>query len=188
MRFIRDFFVSDFVNADGTPYTVLHEGKKLLEFWTTHDFPRAFKDYTAYTQNMKELFNRTGPLYNFGPFPVVWNAKVWNTLSQHLISQGSNILDAIAAHPHEASWYGESLLKFNAIPLLPKEPLFKAYLYLEEFEYDRRFKLDEEKLATFYIGVVYQSNWYPKRLNPIKRLSYKFKRLLERSGTPTRLN
>jgi hypothetical protein len=71
-------------------------------------------------------------------------------------------------------------LKYRPIPLLPKEPLFKAYLYLEEYEQDRRMGIDEKTLSQFYLGVVYQSNWYPKRLQLFKLIAYKIKRQLRR--------
>ena len=91
-----------------------------------------------------------------------------------------NMLDAIVAHPYESSWYGEALLKYRPIPLLPKEPIFKAYLYLEEYEDDRKLGVDETMLAQFYLGVVYQSNWYPRRLQLLKRIAYKIKRRMQR--------
>lgn len=180
MRFIRNFDVSDFVNISGAPYTIIHEGKSLLEYWAAHRFYRQFSCYSTTSRAMQNRFGRIGPLYNFGPFPVIWSRHVWQDLANELDAQESNILLAIASHPHEASWYGEALLKHRSIPLLPKEPLFKAYLFLEDYEQDRRMGMDESKLADFYIGVVYQSNWYPARLKFAKRISYKIKRLLER--------
>ena len=94
-------------------------------------------------------------------------------------AEGRNMLDAIVAHPYESSWYGEALLKYGPIPLLPREPIFKAYLYQEEYEHDRKLGVDEAMLADYYLGVVYQSNWYPHRLQPLKRFAYKMKRLLQ---------
>jgi hypothetical protein len=72
------------------------------------------------------------------------------------------------------------LLKYRPIPLLPREPIFKAYLYFEEYERDQRDGMTEAELARFYLGVVYQSNWYPHRLKFLKRIAYKLKRRLQR--------
>lgn len=180
MRFIRNFSTQDFISPDGTPYTILHEGKELLEFWAASHLYQPLNDFLNTARVMQQRFGRSGPLYNFGPFPVIWNAQVWQRLSNMLDSEGSNILKALVAHPHEASWYGETLLKFRPIQLLPKQPVFKAYLFLEDFERDQRLKINEQSLADFYLGVVYQSNWYPKRLQPSKKFAYKFKRLLGR--------
>lgn len=179
MRFIRDFFRTDFLSPDGQPYTILHEGKAFLEFCLSNRLNDTIANFEQTAQTMQQRFNRNGPLYNFGPFPVIWSAKVWRTLAAALHSEGSNILDAIVTHPHEASWYGETLLKYRPIELLPKEPVFKAYLFLEEYERDQRARVTEQTLARLYLGVVYQSNWYPKRLQPLKRLAYKIKRYLK---------
>ncbi|MFZ2525460.1 MAG: DUF6492 family protein [Candidatus Ferrigenium altingense] len=179
MRFIRNFYRTDFLSSDGQPYTILHEGKAFLEFCLSNKLGDVIANFEQTAQTMQQRFNRDGPLYNFGPFPVIWNAKVWRMLADTLHSDGSNILDALISHPHEASWYGETLLKYRPIALLPKEPVFKAYLFLEEYERDQRARITEQELARLYLGVVYQSNWYPKRLQPLKRLAYKIKRRLK---------
>ena len=179
-RFIRDFFTHDFLSAEGHPYTVLHEGKSFLEFCLITKIQEVNLGFESTARVMRGKFDRNGPSYNFGPFPVIWSEKVWCALLSKLDAEGKNILDAISAFPHEASWYGEALLKYRPIPLLPKEPLFKAYLYLEEYEQDRRMGIDEKTLSQFYLGVVYQSNWYPKRLQLLKRIAYKIKRQLRR--------
>ena len=180
MRFIRNFYQTDFLSPDGTPYTILHEGKAFLEFCLSSRLDDVIENFEETARSMQQRFQRNGPLYNFGPFPVIWSAKVWSTLAAVLHNEGSNLLDAIVAYPHEASWYGETLLKYRPIELLPKEPVFKAYLFLEEYERDLRAGMDEAALARLYLGVVYQSNWYPKRLQPLKRLAYKIKRQLKK--------
>ena len=102
--------------------------------------------FMSIAKEMRNHFCRQGPLYNFGPFPVIWSKKVWAALLSKLELDGTNMLDAIAAHPYESSWYGETLLRYKSIPLAPKEPIFKAYLYLEEYERDLRLNLDESAL------------------------------------------
>ncbi len=180
MRFIRNFYTADFLAADNQPYTVLHEGKAFLEFCIANQFTDAVAGFENTAAIFKKEFERTGPSYNFGPFPVIWSSRVWAVLAEQLENKGSNILEAIVAHPHEASWYGETLLKFRPVELIPRDPLFKAYLFLEEYEQDRRARLDEQALAQFYLGVVYQSNWYPRRLRLLSNLAYKIKRQLRR--------
>jgi len=179
-RFIRDFYASDFLSSEGHPYTVLHEAKPFREFCLVHNIQETELHFEAISKEMRNYFNRQGPSYGFNPFPVIWSNKVWSVLSDHLTETDSNILEAIVAHPYESSWYAEVLLKYRPIPLLPIEPLFKAYLYLEEYEYDQRVGMDETKLAYFYLGVVYQSNWYPRRLKLAKRWAYKLKRYFQR--------
>jgi hypothetical protein len=182
-RFIRKFSSSDFLAPDGNPYTVLNEGKDYLTFCAAHRIGNAAQNFRETALQMQQFFDRTGPLYNFGPFPVIWNRQVWQALNSFLASKGETIVDAILRLPHEASWYGETLLSQKSIPLLPIEPLFKAYLYYEQFESDQQIGINENLLSQNYLGVVYQSNWYPKRLQPLKKLSYKIKRQLKRWRT-----
>lgn len=179
-RFIRDFFSSDFLSPEGYPYTILHEGKPFLQFCLMNGIQETELYFEKMSQDMREYFGRQGPSYNYNPFPVIWSKKVWLALDAKLKADGTNILDAIVAHPYESSWYGETLLKYKSIPLLPKEPIFKAYLYLEEYEHDKAMGMNEQILAKFYLGVVYQSNWYPHRLKLLKRAAYKLKRLVKR--------
>lgn len=179
-RFIRDFHAGDFISQEGHPYTILHEGKPFLEFCLAHGIREPGLHFEAMSREMRELFGRSGPSWAFNPFPVIWNRQVWEALARQLEAEGSNMLDAIVAHPYESSWYGEAMLRYRPFPLLPREPVFKAYLYLEEYLYDRRHGIDESVLAEHYLGVVYQSNWYPHRLKLHKWLAYRLKRFLQR--------
>lgn len=179
-RFIRNFYTRDFLSPEGHPYTILHEAKPYREFCLMHGIQETELYFEAIADEMRECFGRHGPSYAFNPFPVIWSKKVWTALLPELEAKGINMLEAIIAHPHESSWYGEALLKYRPIPLLPIEPLFKAYLYLEEYEHSKKLGVNEAVLARFYLGVVYQSSWYPRRLQPLKRLAYKVKRRLQR--------
>lgn len=178
--FIRKFTARDFLSSEGTPYTVLHEGKDYLAFCSAYRIENVTENFREVARGMRNSFGRTGPLYNFGPFPVIWNSKVWQALASTLESRRETIQDAILRSPHEASWYGETLLVQKTIPLIPIEPLFKAYLYYEQFEHEQNMGMSEKLLAQYYLGVVYQSNWHPKRLQLMKRLAYKIKRYLKR--------
>lgn len=179
-RFIKDFFTHDFLSHDGQPYTILHESKPFMVFCLAVGIQETELYFEAMSNEMRERFGRQGPSYSYNPFPVIWSNKVWQALLLKLRDEHINILDAIVAHPYESSWYGETLLKYRPIQLLPKEPIFKAYLYLEEYEHDRKLGINEHMLAQFYLGVVYQSNWHPRRLQPLKRFAYKLKRQMQR--------
>ena len=179
--FIRNFTRTDFIAPNDFPYTVMHEGKEFALFLLSHELLHVLRELEGIKLKFRNLFGRKGVSYNFGPFPVIWNNNVWRKLaSDFLVKQEMTILDAIVAYPSEAYWYGEAILKFQSIPLMPREPLFKAYLFYEEFEHDKKFGVTEKTLADQYIGVVYQSNWYPKRLRLSKRFAYKIKKLLKK--------
>jgi hypothetical protein len=175
-RFIRNFYLHDFLSKNGFAYTVMHEDKSYSHFCLTHNLERSNEDFIKLKTSFMQYFGREGVDYNFGPFPVIWNAKVWRDLESNLLSKkGINIIDAICQLPSEGFWYGEALLKFQSIPALPRAPLFKAYLYFEEYEDDMRVGSNEDVLAKNYLGVVYQSNWYPKRLRLLNKFAYKLK-------------
>ncbi len=55
--------------------------------------------------------------------------------------------------------YGETLLKFQAIPVIANELLFRVYHYDWQYFLMKRLGESEEKLAHNFLGVLYQSNW-----------------------------
>jgi hypothetical protein len=61
-------------------------------------------------------------------------------------------------HP-ETQIYIEALLKFRAIDLYPKEPLFRVYYNLWHYYLFKRLGERESRLKENFMGVVYQSNW-----------------------------
>lgn len=182
--FIREFTRSDFIVHGDIPYTILHEGKSFSEFCLANGLAGVIEEFEKMKKKLKDMFGRSGPSYNFGPFPVSWHRQVWSDLEKnYLAPKGMTILDAISSLPSEAFWYGEALLKFSSIDICPREPYFKAYLFLEEYEHDRRMGMTEAILSKLYCGVVYQSNWHPKRLRRIKNYAYYFKKGLKKFQT-----
>jgi hypothetical protein len=111
------------------------------------------------SRQLKEEFGREGPDYDFGPPPMIWSAKVWESLYlEHLEPKGERLWAAIARIPSEIRWYGEALLKFQAIPLHPIQPLFTFYHY--EWQYQHALKRNEAIPSDEAIlGVVMQSYW-----------------------------
>ncbi len=179
--FIRDFRNSDFIISDGVPYTVMHEGKNFYEFCFVNGLANVIEEFEIMKDKLRSIFARRGPLYNFGPFPVSWHRHVWNDLEKnYLVPEGKTIIDAIRSVPSEAFWYGEALLKYRSIEIFPREPYFKAYLFLEEYEHDRKMGVTHNTLRKMYCGIVYQSNWHPKRLKMPKNFAYYFKKALKK--------
>lgn len=158
--FIRPFTHTDFIAPDGTPYTVLDEGREILEDALHRNKPRVIDAFRSDARRLQSLFERQGRSYNFGPLPVVWHRAVWESLHEHYLRpRRLNLADAIIQEPAEARWYGEALLRYKAIPLLPCQAFFKVYHYAWQFDRDRQAGVDNEKLAQLYCGIVYQSAW-----------------------------
>lgn len=183
--FIRSFGQADFMTADGTPYTMMDEAHDLLEDAMRHKRQRVIHAFHREADHVQQLFGRTGRRYSFGPFPVVWHRKVWQSLDdQYLQPRGMSFADAIAQAPIESRWYGEALLAWNAIPLLPCQALFKVYHYAWQFDRDRRRGINLDHLSKLYCGLIYQSAWerqmdWPREGgNMLSKASRRIRRLL----------
>lgn len=158
--FIRPFSHADYLWGNGIPYTVIDEGREHLEQSLVAGRSHIVTTYFQETARVQDLFERSGKAYAFGPFPEIWHRAVWESLDQqYLQSRGMSFMDAILLAPLESRWYGESLLKFKAIPLMPCQPLFKVYHYAWQHDKDRRANIGPVQLARLYSGVIYQSAW-----------------------------
>jgi hypothetical protein len=158
--FIRPFGRADFLAVNGTPYTVLDEAHDLLEDALRQGRQRIVEAFNQEANLVQRLFGRTGRQYSFGPFPLVWHRDVWQSLDEHYLKpRRMSFAEAIKQAPIESRWYGEALLAYKAVPLLPCQALFKVYHYAWQFDKDKRSGLDATSLAQMYCGVIYQSSW-----------------------------
>jgi uncharacterized protein DUF6492 len=176
--FIRPFRTVDFVAPDARPYTVMHEAKELLHFAELSGMRKIARDWERGCEEIKGIFVRDGRCWDFGPVPVIWSGRVWKDLDERFLQpRGMSIIDAINTHPGELRWYGEALLAFGSIPIMPIEPLFRCYHYEEQYHFWKRLGETEETVAHNYLGVCMQSNW-DKDLDLVKR--FKFSKLRRR--------
>jgi hypothetical protein len=145
--FIRPFYRSDFMAENGNPYT--DRGHLRVE-----------RDLRVEAERVKALFARSGPNFYCAPAPFIWSAKVWQSLDQeYLQPKRMSLWELISpAHP-ETLIYGETLLKYRAIPLIAIEPLFRTYHYDWHYYLMKRLGETEEKLTQNYLGIIYQSAW-----------------------------
>lgn len=160
-QFIRNFNTSDFMYTKDIPYTVCHEYKELFEF--LDKYPTPYDIYGAFCKErlaVMELFGRTGVIYDFGPSPTIWSAKVWRSLVQNYLEpNGLTISQAFSVIPSEFTWYGEWLLTSKEIPIYPREPIFKSYHYKHQYELDKQMGVTVERLAKYYLGYIINTNW-----------------------------
>jgi len=158
--FIRPFGLADFLTPDGTPYTMMDEAHDLLEDALRHKRERVVSAFNKEADQVQQLFQRVGRRYSFGPFPLVWHRAVWESLDTHYLQpKGMSLADAVMQAPIESRWYGEALLAFKAVPLMPCQALFKVYHYAWQLDQDRHAGISTQQLAQFYCGVIYQSAW-----------------------------
>jgi Family of unknown function (DUF6492) len=159
-QFLRDFRCEDFISPEGHPYSTLHEEHSLLEELVARQKTDKLDAYFNEASSVQNELNRAGRVYSFGPTPVVWNHLVWSSLDEHFFSEKNiSILDAIVKIPSELRWYGEALLKYQRIPLIPIEPLFKVLHYHWQNVRWLKKSLRSPYFLKIYLGVIYQSNW-----------------------------
>ena len=158
--FIRPFSAADFVAPDGVPYTVLDEAHELLDDAIRHRHERVLQAFVREAELVQGIFGRKGRRYSFGPFPLVWHRAVWESLDINFLQpKNLSFADAIELAPIESRWYGEALLAYKEIPLLPCQAIFKVYHYAWQLDRDRRNSVSDEILKEIYVGVIYQSAW-----------------------------
>ena len=184
--FIRPFYHNDYLGENGIPYTVIDESHELLEASLSSGKPQIIRNFLHEATKVQNLFGRPGKAYAFGPFPLPWHRSGWKSLeTEYLQPRGMSLLDAILIAPLESRWYGEALLRYQAIPLMPCQPLFKVYHYAWQLDQDRRANIGPDQLAQLYSGVIYQSAWEREMDWPSEggtRLSRVARRLRRRLG------
>lgn len=161
-QFIRDITFKDLMIDNETPYTVCHEYKDLFEFMDKK--PLNFHPYESFIKDrlpIMELFDRSGGIvYDFGPIPIVWNTKVWETLEEEYLKPNNlRFEDLINTVPSEFTWYGEWLLYRKPIELLPRGPIFKSYHFKHQYEFDKNLGYSIENMKRLYFGVMLNTNW-----------------------------
>lgn len=161
--FIKDFYISDFMYNDTTPYTVMHEQKELFEWTDRYNYMLGFDPKIAFENERRQImdiFNRVGKIYDFGPSPTIWSAKVWKSFEEkYLIPNKLTFEDIIKICASEFTWYGEWLLKDKTIEIYPAEALFKVFHYKIQYDFYKKLKYTEENFKQTYLGMVLQSNW-----------------------------
>ena len=183
--FIRNFQKSDFLSADGVPYTVLHQNKEFFQLASNRGQDKVERDLRIEAERVKALFGRSGPNFYCAPAPFIWSAKVWRSLdAEFLQPQGISLWELITPDNPETLIYGEALLRYRAIPLIAIEPLFRIYHYDWQYFLMKRVGETEAKVAKHYLGIIYQSAW-ESELNfgePQKSLPSRLLKRIKRFG------
>jgi len=158
--FIKDFRHSDFISADGSPYTVIYQNKEFFQLAKNRARDKVINNLVNEGNAVKALFERTGPNYYCPCPPFIWSAKVWASLDQqYLQPRGLSFWDISNKDHPETLLYLEALLKYRAIPLYPIEQLFRIYYYDWQYFLLKRLGERQSGLNVNYLGVIYQSNW-----------------------------
>ena len=176
--FIRPFTQRDFFAADGTPYLIQHDHDDLLGFAARIGNRKIVEDFQEMAEKFRGWFGRTGPLYCFGPSPLIWSSAVLRHLhEEYLLPQGLSIFQLLEKYPCEMHLYGEYLHHCRIIPIVPRGPLFKVFHYGEQFYESQARGESESSFSQDYLGLVVQSNW-AREVTPKKPALVRIKREL----------
>jgi uncharacterized protein DUF6492 len=191
--FIRDFGRRDFLVEGDVPYSIVHEGRDVLQATTRFGPHRVRGEFLADRQAVMREMGREGIVYDYGYSPYLWSAKVWQDLDRNFLKpRGETFADIVERCPSEFTWYGEALMKYRSIPLWPREQLFRHYHYEHQYWLDRMLGMTKAVLAHDHMGIVFQSNWEtwaeygPSKKSLPSRLGRSLKRYARRIQFATR--
>ena len=192
--FIRDFYQYDFLVEGSIPYSIIHEGRDVLQATERFGPKKNRQHFYNDREPIKKELGRVGILYDYGYAPFLWNEKVWAAFDEHYLTpRGMNFFDAILFCGSEFTWYGEALMTFKAIPIYPRKELFKCYHYEHQLWADQVLGYSEKILTQDYLGIVYQSYWnvcehYGRTEESVlSRLWRRFKRAIKKRAFKARV-
>lgn len=157
--FIKDFYTSDFMFDDETPYTTIHENKDLFQWMATKGdlLDNVMLSYKNDRDKVKTLFGRTGKYYDW-TCPNLWSVKVFNHMKENYLEPNDLDFKKLLQYMSgELVWYGEYILAAQPIRLIPCESWFKPFHYLQQMIDCKNQGNTEETLAKNFLGIVMPS-------------------------------
>ncbi len=170
--FIRSFRENDFFDDAGHIYNVQYEDGELFDFARNNGREKIISDYREVACEFKDMFNRKGSYYLFGPSPLLWSCEVLRGLNEDFLSNQGNIYDFFSKHSCEINLYAEYLLTSKKVSFTPCEPFFKVFHYPEQFYESQYFGEWDYSLAKDYMGIVIQSNWAKPNLKEMNKKTF----------------
>lgn len=175
-EFIRNFYISDFMHDENTPYTVLVMDKDL-------SVEKYYRDYWKERQKqIIKIYNETcldDKRYRTCHNMQVFSTKVLKSLKEDFMKQkGYSYADLITISPFEFSWYNAWFQKCRLVEEYAVEPFFKMFHMRTEYQFSRAKGIKKKDLAKSYVGIVMNGNWQTpekqyKKPNVIHKAIYK---------------
>lgn len=167
-KFIRPFYIRDFIAYDNIPYTIVHENKQVAEYETAlkgGDYNET--GYAKAVRAYRQMFGlKSNKLYDYGPNPHLWSRKVLEEFQEGVLNYNKLSIEEFCMimkqsyqiHFRETLTYGEYLMATKVIDIIPSGPLFKTYHWKEMVEFEKGTGLElEENIAKNYLGIIMQS-------------------------------
>ena len=88
--FIKPFYIKDFIvdEENHIPYTVMHEQKDLFSWTSKNVDVLGFDPQKSFVETrtpIMEIFDRKGKIFDGGPGPMIFCAKVWKSLEDEYL-------------------------------------------------------------------------------------------------------
>lgn len=156
--FIRNFFISDFMYDQTTPYTILVEDNELAvepEYYKEH-----WKDRYEVLRHIQNQVGLKGSRILTSHGFSILSAKVLESFkTNYLDAKKKSYFDILEEAPYEFSWYNLWLQYDKTIDIHIREPLFKTFHHKNQHaEYLLR-GIKTSDIARGYIGLVVNSNF-----------------------------
>ncbi len=156
-EFIRNFYISDFMHDENTPYTVLVMDKDL-------SIEKYYRNYWKERQTqIIKIYNEIGlddRRYRTCHGMQVLNSTVLKSLKEDFMAQkGYTYADLIKISPFEFSWYNVWFQKCRLVKEYASEPFFKTFHMRIEYQFARARKLKKKDFKEAYVGIIMNSNW-----------------------------
>lgn len=142
--FIRDFYISDFMYDDHTPYIVCHEGKSGTLLNTKFGNTQAMYNKEEF---IRKFFDRRGKHYRFLTSPFMFSSHVCRELDKQYGADW-----CIKLCSCEAAWHGEMLLSMG-LPYKPTELFFECMVYQGKLDLWRKLKISTKDISNQYLGI-----------------------------------
>jgi len=185
-EFIRDFYFSDFMFDENTPFSVLVEDNELAvdpEYYNEHWAGRS-KLLDIIKDELGVEDRRSLTCHGM----TIFSRKVLKSFKEkYLLPRGYTYVDALKKSPYEFSWYNFWLQKDKTINIEFREPLFKVFhTKSQHLEYLRK-KITLKDISRGYLGIVINSNYSrdfgvisydlrnPYRVNILKKILRRLK-------------
>lgn len=156
--FITDFWLSDFIQSDGTPFTVLVEDRELMsdvEYRSLHWVSREKK--LQRIRNYLHVAEGVNLLTCHG-FQILQGEILQQFEEEILAPKGLEFLDLLKISPYEFTWYNY-FLQTTQRKIVVREPYFRVIHTGRQFASERLLGKQTKDWSNGYLGLVLNSNF-----------------------------
>ena len=157
-EFLRNFWISDFMFDNDTPYSVLVEDNELRvdELYFHSIWPARMRKIEKIARTLDYAAK---PILTCHGFQII-SQKVIRDLKVNFMDQyGYRFRDLLGISPYEFSWYNIWLQKSKVIDLHIREPYFKYFHHQGQHRSYVDQGITKERIANGYLGLVINSNY-----------------------------